>query len=107
MKKRIHFSDYFFRNDDLKKTFRKPVITFLLLILSLPLATSVFSQQILNVDFNQATLQEVMNEIEKQTNLTFFYSGDLLDISQTVTIKDKTLIMAMSLKLLSHGHLLE
>ncbi|WP_172594507.1 TonB-dependent receptor [Mariniphaga sediminis] len=41
----------------------------------------------LKVEFKEATIKEVIDEIEKQTDLTFFFSGDVLNTGQTITLK--------------------
>ena len=55
------------------------------------LSASVYSQQTrLRVDFNQATIKEVMTEIESQTGMTFFYSDDVLNVNKTVTLNSRS-----------------
>ena len=75
---------------------------FLLVVFTMHLSASVYSQQTkLRVDFNQATIKDVIDEIEKQTDLTFFFSGDVLNINQTITLKSKSMSIDEILNLVS------
>lgn len=76
--------------------------TLLMLLFAVQLSANVYSQQTrLKVDFNQATLKEVIEKIETQTNLTFFYSSDVLNINQTVTLTSKSMSLEDVLLLIS------
>ncbi|WP_372934752.1 SusC/RagA family TonB-linked outer membrane protein, partial [Mariniphaga sediminis] len=63
-----------------------------LMVFVVQLSASVYSPAYaqpakLKVEFKEATIKEVIDEIEKQTDLTFFFSGDVLNTGQTITLK--------------------
>ena len=73
-----------------------------LLLFVVQLSASVYSQQTrINVDFNQATLKEVIEKIEDQTNMSFFYSGDVLNVDRKVTLKSRSMLLDDVLLLVS------
>ncbi|WP_423128080.1 TonB-dependent receptor [Gaoshiqia sp. Z1-71] len=45
------------------------------------------------MDFKEAAIKEVLNDIESQTGLTFFYSGDVLDIERTVSLSSNSMLL--------------
>ncbi len=92
MKKKCETRDFLVRSDLLKILLMMKFTVFFLLIFVVQLSASVYSQETkLKVNFNQATIKEVIDEIEKQTDLTFFFSGDVLNINQTITLKAKSI----------------
>lgn len=87
MKKKCEMRDSLFWNPCAKLVLIMKFTSFFLLCFALNLSAAVYSQQTrLKVDFNQATIKNVMADIENKTGLTFFYSGDALDIEKTVTL---------------------
>lgn len=50
-------------------------------------AFSVYGQSNLTLSFNNATLKEVLNEIEKQTGFYFMYNTGLIDVNQRVSVE--------------------
>ncbi len=102
MKKKCEMRDLSVRNSLLKILSIMKFTIFFLLIFVSQLSASLYSQQTkLKVDFNQATIKEVIDEIEKQTGLTFFFSGDVLDIDQLITLKTKSMSIDDILELVS------
>ena len=102
MKKKCKMRDFFMQKSLLKILLIMKFTVFFLLIFVMQLSASVYSQQTkLKVDFNQATIKEVIDEIEKQTDLTFFFSGDVLNISQLITLKSKSMSIDDILDLVS------
>lgn len=102
MKKKCEMSDPLF-GDHLAKLLLKMKFTiFFLLLFAVQLSASVYSQQTrLRIDFKQATIKEVIDEIESQTSLTFFYSRDVLNVDQTVTLASKSMSLEDILLLVS------
>ena len=92
MKKKCEMRDSLFRNSLAKLALMMKITTFFLLVFAVQLSANVYSQQTrLKIDFNQAAIKEVLENIERQTGLTFFYSGDVLDVDQTVTLQSKSI----------------
>ncbi len=92
MKKKRARRDFPIRNNLLKIVLIMKTTVFFLLIFISQLSASVYSQQTkLKVDFKQATIKEVIDEIEGQTDLTFFFSGDVLNVNQRITLKAKSI----------------
>ncbi len=92
MKKKCEMRDSLFRNHPRKLLLTMKFTIFFLLFFAVQLSASVYSQQTrLKVDFNQATIKEVMTEIENQTGLTFFYSGDVLNVNETITLRSRSM----------------
>ena len=66
--------------------------TFMILILCciIQISTKAFSQtNVLNLDLKNVSIEQVLNEIEAQTNYRFLYNKDLVDLSRKVTIVSK------------------
>ena len=66
--------------------------TIILVIVSISqaFAVSSYSQQAkLSLDMNKATLEEVIDEIEKRSEFFFLYNKNMVDVEQTVNIKVK------------------
>ncbi|MGV8092723.1 MAG: TonB-dependent receptor [Mangrovibacterium sp.] len=102
MKKKCEMRDSLFWNYLAKLVLIMKITTFFLLLFVVQLSANVYSQQTrLRVDFNQATLKEVMTEIERQTGLTFFYSPDILNTNQTVTLSSRSMLLDDILLLVS------
>lgn len=94
MKKKCEMREFLSRNDLKKFLLMMKFTVVFLLVFTVQLSASVYSQQTrLKVDFNQATIKEVMAEIERQTGLTFFYSPDVLDTNQTVTLNTRSMLL--------------
>ncbi len=94
MKKKCEMREFLWRNDLKKFLLMMKFTVVFLLVFTVQLSASVYSQQTrLKVDFNQATMKEVMAEIERQTGLTFFYSPDVLDTNQTVTLNTRSMLL--------------
>lgn len=92
MKKKCEMRGFPFRNRLTKLVLMMKFAAFFLLFFATQLSASVFSQQTrLKVNFNQATIREVIAEIEKQTDLTFFYSDDVLNLNEVVTLKSESM----------------
>jgi len=102
MKKKCEMRDSLFRYSLAKLVLSMKFTAFFLLCFAVQLSANVYSQQTrLKVDFNRATIKEVMKEIERQTGLTFFYSGNVLDINQTITLNSKSMSLDDILMLVS------
>ncbi len=102
MKKKCEMRDSSCRYPLAKLVRTMKFTVFFMLCFAVQLSANVYSQQTrLKVDFNQATIKEVMKEIERQTGLTFFYSGDVLDINQTVTLNSRSMSLDDILMLVS------
>lgn len=102
MKKKCEMRDFLFGNSLAKLVLTMKFTAFFVLCFAVQLSANVYSQQTrLKVDFNRATVKEVMKEIESQTGLTFFYSGDVLDINQTVTLSSRSMSLDDILMLVS------
>lgn len=102
MKKNCEMRDSLFWRKLSKLVLIMKFTTLLMLLFAVQLSANVYSQQTrLKVDFNQATLKEVIEKIETQTNLTFFYSSDVLNINQTVTLTSKSMSLEDVLLLIS------
>ena len=92
MKKKCEMRDSLFWGHLVKLVLMMKFTVFFLLLFAVQLSASVYSQQTrLKVDFNQATIKDVLAEIENQTGLTFFYSSNVLDTDQTVTLSSKSM----------------
>ena len=71
------------------------------LLFVVKLSAENYSQQTrLKVDFNQATLKEVMSEIQHQTGLAFFYSDDVLDSNRRISLNSNSMALKDVLLLL-------
>ena len=102
MKKKCEMGDSSFRYSLAKLVLTMKFTAFFMLCFAVHLSANVYAQQTrLKVDFNQTTIKEVMKEIERQTGLTFFYSGDVLDINQTITLNSKSMSLDDILMLVS------
>ncbi|MGV8133949.1 MAG: TonB-dependent receptor [Mangrovibacterium sp.] len=102
MKKKWEMRNSSYRNYAAKLMRIMKITAFFLLSFALHLSANVYSQQTrLKVDFNQATIKDVMAEIERQTGLTFFYSPDILNTSQTVTVTSRSMSLEDILMLVS------
>lgn len=56
----------------------------------LPLQANDTSQNLkVSLQMNDVTIREVFNELEKQTNFSFFYNSDLIDTQQKVDVNVK------------------
>lgn len=92
MKKKCEMRDSLFGNQLVKLVLMMKFTVFFSLLFAAQLSASVYSQQTrLKVDFNQATIKDVLAEIESQTGMTFFYSGNVLDVDQTVTLNSRSM----------------
>jgi len=83
----------FFKDGQLKKYYLIMRLTWLLiLILTLPISASVWSQT-MSVKLKNSTLQELFVQIEKSSNYRFFYNNDDVDVNQriSVDIEEKTI----------------
>lgn len=106
MKKKCEMS-HFLRRNDLLKIWMIMKFTFIfLMVFVVQLSASVYSPAYaqpakLKVEFKEATIKEVIDEIEKQTDLTFFFSGDVLNTSQTITLKARNMSVDEILDLVS------
>ncbi len=102
MKKKWEMRNSFSGNYFAKLMLIMKITAFFMLFFAIHLSASVYSQQTrLKVDFNQATIKDVMTEIERQTGLTFFYSPDILNTSQTVTVNSRSMSLEDILMLVS------
>ena len=71
----------------LKKHFLIMRLTcYLILILSLPTSASVWSQT-MSVKLKNSTLQELFQQIEKNSQYRFFYNNDDVDVNQRITVE--------------------
>ena len=79
----------FFGSKGVRAFQRKTTKVFLLLVLVLgmPLNAKSFSQDKISLDFQNASLPEVLEAIENQTAYHFFYQTTLLNDQKTVSIK--------------------
>lgn len=84
----------FFRDGRLKKYYLVMRLTwFLVLIMTLPMSASVWSQStVMSVKLKNSTLQDLFLQIEKSSSYRFFYNNDEVDVNQRVTvdIEDKS-----------------
>ena len=76
------------RNGWLKKYFLiMRLATILILVLTLQLSASVWSQTTtMSVKLKNSTLQELFIQIEKSSNYRFFYNNDEVDVNQQISI---------------------
>ena len=64
--------------------------TFLLLVSVLSVTASGYSQQArLDVSLKDATIKELFNEIEKQSEFNFFYKDDQIDVDKVISVEAK------------------
>jgi len=78
----------YFKDGRLKKYYLIMRLTwFLLLIMTLPISASVWSQNTtMSVKLKNSTLQELFLQIEKSSNYRFFYNNDEVDVNQRISI---------------------
>lgn len=63
------------------------LLLFLFMCVTLTMATNSYSQNAtLNLHMNNATIEEVINGIEKQTNYHFLYNKEVVDVNQKISI---------------------
>ncbi len=91
MKKNMESGDSLFKNRLTKLLMTMKLIFFLMTVLVLQTSASVYSQEKLRINFEQATIKEIMNEIEDHSEMTFFYSGDVLDVNQTLSLESSSI----------------
>ncbi len=90
MKKNPELDGSFIRNRLLKVLLIMKITTLFLFAFAMQISANVYSQRTrLQVDFKQASVRDVINEIEKKTDFTFFYSNDVLKTGQTISISTK------------------
>ncbi len=81
----------------LSKFFKVMKLTTLLLLLGIVqvAATNTYSQKVkLSLSFHQASVREVFNEIEQQSEFTFFYNNELLNDSRKVDVDVKNALIS-------------
>jgi TonB-dependent starch-binding outer membrane protein SusC len=77
---------------EMKKLFKIMRLTCFLLLVSVMsvLAGKTYSQtKLLNLNMDNATVKEVLMEIEKQSEFRFMYSGKFIDVSREVSVNVK------------------
>lgn len=63
------------------------LICFLILIFTLQLSASVWSQNtVMSINLKNSTLQELFTQIEKNSNYRFFYNNDEVDVNQRISV---------------------
>jgi len=76
----------------IKKLFKVMRLTCLLILVSVMsvLAGKTYSQtKLLNLNMDNATVKEVLGEIEKQSEFRFMYSGKFIDVNREVSVNVK------------------
>ncbi len=64
------------------------LVSLLILMMTVHVSASVYSQQTkLSLSFENATIREVLNQIEKQSNYKFLLQNELLDIDKKVSVR--------------------
>jgi TonB-linked SusC/RagA family outer membrane protein len=92
MKKKPKMDNSAIRSRLLKVLFIMKITTLFVFAFVMQISANVYSQKTrLQVDFKQASVLEVINEIEKKTGFTFFYSSDVLNTGQTISLSCKNL----------------
>lgn len=90
MKKNPELDGSPIRNHLLKVLLIMKITAFFLFAFAMQIPASVYSQKTrLQVDFKQASVRDVINEIEKKTEFTFFYSNDVLNTGQTISLSGR------------------
>lgn len=90
MKKNPELDGSYIRNRLLKVLLIMKITTLFLFAFAMQISANVYSQRTrLQVDFKQASVREVISEIEKKTDFTFFYSNDVLNTGQTISLSIK------------------
>ncbi len=90
MKKKFELDGSPIRNHLLKVLLVMKITALFLFAFAMQISANVYSQKTrLQVDFKQASVREVIEEIEKQTAFTFFYSSDVLNTGQTISISSR------------------
>ena len=65
-------------------------VIMLFICVGLAYASDSYSQNVLlNIDVNNKSVQEVLDEIEKQSDFHFFYNNKQVNTSRIVSIKSK------------------
>ena len=63
------------------------LVSILILVFTVHVSASVYSQQTkLSLNFEDVTIREVLNQIEKQSNYKFLLQNELLDIDKKVSV---------------------
>jgi TonB-linked SusC/RagA family outer membrane protein len=75
--------------DEMRLHFRKMKLTAILLFIVCVTFGNSFSQTRLSVNFKQADIREVIQNIEEKTNYIFMYKDQIFDFSQKVTLDFK------------------
>jgi TonB-linked SusC/RagA family outer membrane protein len=92
MKKIVELGNSRGRNRMLKLLLIMKITAFFLLAFAMQITANVYSQKAkLQVDFRQASVKDVISEIEKQTGFTFFYSSDVLNTNQTISLSGRNI----------------
>ncbi len=90
MKKNPELDGSCIRNRLLKVLLIMKMMTLFLFAFAMQISANVYSQRTrLQVDFKQAKVRDVINEIEKKTDFTFFYSNDVIK-EQTISLTAKS-----------------
>jgi TonB-linked SusC/RagA family outer membrane protein len=78
------------------------LICLLIFVFTLQISASVWSQTTMSVKLKNSTLQELFDQIEKNSNYRFFYNNDEVDVNQQVSVdmEEKTVdkILAKALR---------
>lgn len=71
-------------------------VIMLFICVGLAYASDSYSQNVLlNIDVNNKSVQEVLDEIEKQSDFHFFYNNKQVNTSRIVSIKSKQKMFLM------------
>lgn len=63
------------------------LVSIIILVMTVHVSASVYSQQTkLSLNFENVTIREVLNQIEKQSNYKFLLQNELLDIDKRVSV---------------------
>ncbi|WP_339740674.1 SusC/RagA family TonB-linked outer membrane protein [uncultured Sunxiuqinia sp.] len=63
------------------------LVSIIILVMTVHVSASVYSQQTkLSLNFENVTIREVLNQIEKQSNYKFLLQNELLDIDKKVSV---------------------
>ncbi len=63
------------------------LLILMVLVGTLQLSANVYSQSKLNFDLKDVSIKQLLEEIEKQTDVTFIYSDSNIDVSKGISVK--------------------
>ncbi len=88
---KINFiKDFFSLDGEVKKFVTIMKLSGLLLIMSLNIMATGYSQTTsLNLNVNNASIRNVFKEIESQSEFSFFFSDDMSELNETVSVNSK------------------